>query len=74
MTWRNPEIELPEHGRLVLVAVRTEFDRRWRCVAEYIGKHQVLAEDYLDLDCSEDFVDVGAVGRSMPRPGGTNFL
>ena len=73
MTWRNPEIELPEHGRLVLVAVRTKFDRRWRCVAEYIGKHQVLAEDFLDQDCSEDFVDVGDGGLEYAPAGWYEF-
>lgn len=70
MNWIKPEVEMPSTRRRVVVAVKRRFSRViWKTIAEYIGWHEVMAEDFLDPDCDPDFCDIDDDGIEWAPEG-----
>jgi len=68
--WILPSEKKPEARKRVLVHVQLKgFKYKLTTVAEWIPKHEILAEDFLDPDCDSDFCDEGPDGREYAPEG-----
>jgi len=70
LSWEKPDQKLPAPQQRVIVVVKMKYGgNRWTTIAEYVPKHTVLAEDFLDPDCDPDFCDVGDDGKEYTPDG-----
>jgi hypothetical protein len=68
--WESVTRKYPEAQVRVLVVVESPRNKyRITTIAQYVPKHTVLAEDFLDPDCDSDFCDEGPDGREYAPEG-----
>ena len=69
--WKRPQDELPRPLKSVLVAIKTMYtvQKMMVTVARYVPRRTVLAEDFLDDNCDEDFFDVDEDGKEYTPEG-----
>ena len=68
--WERPSEKLPRpQSRVIVVVKMKNGGNRWTTIAEWVPKHAVLAEDFLDPDCDSDFCDEGPDGREYAPEG-----
>jgi hypothetical protein len=68
--WEQPNKKLPQTRTRVLVVVKTKYGgNMWTTIAEYVPKHVVLAEDFIDPDCDPGWLDIGGDGKEYAPEG-----
>lgn len=68
--WRTPKESLPQPKQRVLVVVKMKYGGNlWTTIAEHVPKHTVIAEDFCDPDCDDDWLDVGQDGKQYTPEG-----
>jgi protein gp37 len=68
--WERPSEKLPRpQSRVIVVVKMIHGGNRWTTIAQWVPKHEVLAEDFLDPDCESDFCDEGPDGREYAPEG-----